>query len=53
MRYLFSAIIVTVVTGCSETKKNGAFELKGSLENTNNEKIYLHHLRLCGSPALR
>src|SRR5690606_24614976 len=45
MRYLIPALLVTALfTGCSESKKNGTFELKGKLENTNNETIYLDQL---------
>ncbi len=36
--------VIVILSACSETKKNGNFELKGTLSNSNGETIYLEKL---------
>jgi peroxiredoxin len=36
--------VIAILSGCSETKRNGNFELKGTLSNSNGETIYLEKL---------
>jgi peroxiredoxin len=43
-RTLSAIAIVTILAGCGETKRNGSFELKGTVTNSNGETIYLEKL---------
>lgn len=36
--------VIVILSGCGETKRNGNFELKGTLSNSNGETIYLEKL---------
>lgn len=43
-RTLSAIALVTILAGCGETKRNGSFELKGTVTNSNGETIYLEKL---------
>ncbi len=44
LRIITAITVVAILAGCSEPKKNGNFELKGTFSNTNGETIYLEKL---------
>ncbi|MDO8999440.1 MAG: TlpA disulfide reductase family protein [Bacteroidota bacterium] len=43
-RTISAIALMAILSGCSETKRTGNFELKGTLTNSNGETIYLEKL---------